>query len=307
MQRAITECLVCGHRASRLLHRATYRGGVAEAHRYFLARRQATAHGDIRRCEGCGFTFTSPQFEDHEYDTIYSRLHQNSDDSATAAPAGPGDEANEARFKRLHALIAAREDFSQPFLDFGCGDASFLRVAGSASARGFEIGAPGQRPGPAGSTIHSGQWPQVAGSSALPFGSQAFVTTFDVFEHLPNLERDVALIGRVLAPGGRLYVTVPDIASPMARLTGGRWNMLLLEHLWYFSPATLDRFLARFGFAPVAHARVPYDASLSHAAKRLAETLGARAPRLPGALSRWVLPVPAGVMFAAYRLRAGGA
>jgi len=305
MPKTLFECLVCGSAASRLLHPSTYGGGVDGAHRYFLARRQATAHGEIRRCEGCGFTFTNPQFEDHEYDTIYSRLHENAA-AAADAPAGPGDAANEARFKRLHGLIARREDFNQSFLDFGCGDGSFLRVAGSASGRGFEIGAPGRRSGPAGSTIDSGQWPQVAGSTAVPWGSQAFVTTFDVFEHLPNLARDVELIRRVLTPGGRLYVTVPDIASPMARFSGGRWNMLLLEHLWYFSPATLDRFLARFGFSAEAHGRVPYDASLSHAAKRLAESLGARSPRLPAALSAWVLPVPAGVMFAAYRLQPGG-
>jgi SAM-dependent methyltransferase len=304
MPKTLPDCLVCSSPASQLLYRATYGGGVDGAHRYFLARRQATAHGDIRRCEGCGFTFTSPQFEADEYDTIYSRLHENT--GGSEGFEGPGDIANEARFTRLHGLIKGREDFTQPFLDFGCGDGSFLRVAGSAGGRGFEIGAPGQRSGPAGTTIDSGQWPVVAGSPAVPWGSQAFVTTFDVFEHLPNLARDVELIRRVLAPGGRLYVTVPDIASPMARLTGGRWNMLLLEHLWYFSPATLDRFLARFGFRAEAHARVPYDASLSHAAKRLAETLGARAPRLPGALSRWVLPVPAGVMFAAYRLAAAG-
>lgn len=305
MQKNLPDCLVCGSNASQLLHPSTYRGGVDGAHRYFLANRQATAHGDIRCCRDCGFTFTCPQFQDYEYDTIYSRLHENSVVDSSVA-SGPGDTANELRFKRLFGLIAAREDFANPFLDFGCGDGSFLRVAASAAGRGFEIGPPGQRSGPRGTVIDSGQWPAVAGSAALPWASQAFITAFDVFEHLPNLERDIELLGRVLAPEGRLYVTVPDIESPMARLTRGRWNMLLLEHLWYFSPATLDRFLARFGFRALAHVRVPYDASLAHVAKRLAETLGLPAPRLPAALAGRVLPVPAGVMFAAYRRVAGG-
>ena len=88
------------------------------------------------------------------------------------------------------------------------------------------------------------------------------------------------------------------------RLAGGRWNMFLLEHLWYFSPQTMDRFLATRGFTPVAHQAVPYDASVGHVLKRLGESLGMAAPRLPQWLNQAVLPVPAGVMFAAYRRNA---
>jgi SAM-dependent methyltransferase len=302
MPKTLDACPVCGDRRLPVLYRSTYRGGLDEAHRYFLARRKHTAHGDICRCGGCGFVFTNPQFEDHEYDTIYSRLHELS--AGDEEPSGPGEIANAARFDRLRGLIARHEDFRQPFLDFGCADGSFLRAAGSAAGSGFEIGAPGQRPGPVGTTLYSGRWQEVAGSAALPWRSQAFVTAFDVFEHLPNLDRDVALIARVLQPGGRLYLTVPDIASPMARWSGGRWNMLLLEHLWYFAPTTLAKFLSRFGLGVENTSRVPYDASVAHTAKRVAESIGLRAPRLPRALTGAVLPVPAGVMFAACRLQA---
>ena len=66
-------------------------------------------------------------------------------------------------------------------------------------------------------------------------GRSIFITAFDVFEHLPGC-RDVALHpARVLKPGGHLYVTVPDIGSANGAGRGRRWNMLLLEHLWYFS------------------------------------------------------------------------
>ena len=60
-----------------------------------------------------------------------------------------------------------------------------------------------------------------------------------------QMERLITL----LKPGGRLYLTVPNSASWVARLSGEKWNMLLLEHLWYFDPATLTRFLGRCGFA----------------------------------------------------------
>jgi len=138
----------------------------------------------------------------------------------------------------------------------------------------------------------------------LPWASQAFVTAFDVFEHLSALERDVGLIHRVLRADGMLFVTVPDVSSLVARASGGRWNMLLLEHLWYFSASTLDRLLHKHGFGAIEHRSVPYDASVGHIAKRLGESASLRLPALPRWLNDRVVPAPAGVLFAAYRRRA---
>ena len=295
----LARCLVCGVEDNFLRHASTYSGDLENAHRYFLANREASAHGDIRQCRSCGFVFTSPQFGDAEYDRIYTRIGEGM--APGASSAGPGAAANERRFRRLRDHVLRSSTLDSSFVDFGCGDGTFLEVAGSAKGIGFEIGRPGHRAGPAGTKIVCGQWPSVAGSDLIPWESQSFVTAFDVFEHLPNLERDVALIRRVIRPGGHLYVTVPDIESVMARLTGRRWNMLLLEHLWYFGPKTLNRFLERFGFAAVENLGVPYDASAAHTLKRVAESAGFAAPKLPSWLQSLVVPVPAGVLFAAYR------
>lgn len=295
----LKNCIVCDGTEHRLVYPSTYRGGVAEAHDYFLADRKASAHGDIRACCGCGFVFTSPQFDAADYDRIYSRIGSAKAPGDTAS--GPGDVATRARFARLRQAVARHTDLSQPFVDFGCGNGDFLREAGSPSGCGFEIGAPGRRSGPAASKIISGSWPELAGSAELPWGSQATVTAFDVFEHLAELERDIRLIRRVLRADGHLFVTVPDVASLVARASGGRWNMLLLEHLWYFSAATLDRLLLKHGFAAIEHRSVPYDASLGHIAKRLGESGSLRLPTLPAWLGDRVVPAPAGVLFAAYR------
>lgn len=294
----LPHCIVCTSPTSTLLYPSTYQAGPEEAHRYFLANREATAHGDIRRCGGCGFVFTSPQFEPDEYDAVYGRVAETS-----GTVSGPGAAAMRARCARLKRLVAEHADLCAPFLDFGCGSGDFLREVGSAAGLGFEVGPAGRRQGSGGATIVSGRWPDVAGSSAVPFGSQGFVTAFDVFEHLPCLERDIGLIHRVLQGRGHLFVTVPDVASLMARAAGARWNMFLLEHLWYFDARTLDRLLARHGFEPLAHSAVPYDAAVAHVVKRLGDTVGRRLPRLPRWLKDLVLPVPAGVLFAAYRKR----
>jgi SAM-dependent methyltransferase len=292
-------CLVCGGAHFTRLHRSTYRGTPAEAHRYFLAAREAGAHGEISRCDACGFVFTSDQFEPAEYDRIYARVAS----PAPGSPAGPGAAATRKRFERLQRLVALHVDAASPFLDFGCGDGGFLAVASNSAATGFETGAPGRRRLESCGSILTGAWPDVAGSADVPAGSQAFVTAFDVFEHLANLSRDVELIRDVLQSGGHLFITIPDIGSVAARVTGARWNMLLLEHLWYFDGRTLERFLRRHGFERIEHRSVPYDASIAHVAKRIGESMSIRVPEPPQWLSSVTLPAPAGVLFGAYRRR----
>jgi len=300
--RQLTSCLVCAGENLTLLYPATFRATLEDAHEYFLANRKASAHEEIRRCADCGFIFTSKQFEESQYDQIYSRIARtNTEDSIDAGPGGP---ATQARLSRLKSMISTYVDLEQPFLDFGCGDGSFLQAVCSSTGTGFEVGAPCVRPGPCGSRIVMGAWPTVAGSTLLPWGSQNLVTSFDVFEHLCNLERDVTLIRRVLRPQGYLFVTLPDAQSPVARLSGRRWSMLLLEHLWYFSGKTLDRFMLRLGFAPITQRGVPYDASLGHIAKRLGETLHLKPPPLPRSIRDLVIPVPAGILLAGYRAMA---
>lgn len=296
----LTSCLVCEGSRLRPLYRSTFHGTVNEAHEYFLARRKFTAHGDIQKCRDCGFAFTNPQFSEEEYTQVYSRIAENGAAAERADVAAANKAASRARLLRLKAAIGRYADIDQPFIDFGCGDGEFLSVMGSTSGMGFEVGAAGEGTGPSGARIVTGIWPETAGSPMVPWGSQAFVTAFDVFEHLPQLTRDVDLIRRVLRPSGLLFVTVPDIGSWMARLAGARWNMLLLEHLWYFRAETLGRLMRRLGFSALEHGAVPYDASLAHVAKRLGESLG-WAPPLPRSLRSRVLPIPAGVLFGVYQ------
>jgi hypothetical protein len=79
--------------------------------------------------------------------------------------------------------------------------------------------------------------------------------------------------------------------------------MILLEHLWYFSPATLARLLERHGFTQVDVRNVPFDAPVAHIATRLAQTFGMKGVLPVGPLSRMVFPAPAGIMLGVYRRR----
>lgn len=291
-------CLVCGCAGHDLLYKPTYQASLDEAPGYFLAHRTATAHGPIVRCRSCGFVFTSPRFSPEDYDRIYQGIptpHEG--DSAF-------DPAKTARFRRL-ARAVRRHIGPGPHLDFGCGDGTFLRVLGYPEGLGFEIGPPGRRrAGPA--DIITGNWADVGGSSDIPSQSMDFVTAFDVLEHLPRIREDVALLRGVLKPGGLFFVSVPNVQSMAARIMGRRWNMLLLEHLWYFSPDTLRAFLERSGFEHVETVPVPFDAPVTHIITRLAQTFGLKGALPVGRLSRAVLPVPAGIMLGVYRASGSG-
>ena len=78
------------------------------------------------------------------------------------------------------------------------------------------------------------------------FAEQYFdaVILWHVLEHLDHPQTTLALISRVLKPGGLLYLEVPNLTSLQSCTTGKNWFHLDLEHhLYHFSPDGLHRLL----------------------------------------------------------------
>jgi len=70
-----------------------------------------------------------------------------------------------------------------------------------------------------------------------------------LIEHLNNPASFVAEVYRILADGGRFFVTTPNIAGFQARLFKGKWRSAIFDHLYLFSVKTLTRLLREKGFA----------------------------------------------------------
>ncbi len=88
-----------------------------------------------------------------------------------------------------------------------------------------------------------------AGAPADEQGRYALVIAGEVLEHVPDADAFLRGCGTLLAPGGRLCVTVPNACSPKIglRSLAGR-ESVHPDHRVYYGPRTLTRALAGAGF-----------------------------------------------------------
>lgn len=83
----------------------------------------------------------------------------------------------------------------------------------------------------------------------LPQGQFGLVILNQVLEHVPSPPETLAVIHRLLAGGGRLYLTVPNFGSFEARWAGPHWDGLQIPaHLHHFTAAPLRGLLEEAGY-----------------------------------------------------------
>lgn len=76
------------------------------------------------------------------------------------------------------------------------------------------------------------------------------VILWHVLEHLPHPDQSLAEIRRILKPGGRLILAVPNFGSCQSRRAAQAWFHLdLPRHLHHFTPETLERLLRKNAFS----------------------------------------------------------
>ena len=117
-------------------------------------------------------------------------------------------------------------------------------------------------------------------------GSFQVITLWDVLEHLHSPSDTMTRVHAWLKTDGLLLLNLPDFSSLVARLMGRYWVLLLREHIWYFTPSTMDILLEKTGFSLLNVSTNYVRFSLANIFSRLAQypgpfgTLAAKTSRL---------------------------
>jgi SAM-dependent methyltransferase len=219
-------CIVCGDEATPRLRR----GGLA-----------------VVRSPGCGLEWREPPPGAAELAALYAPGYlgrwglRDADDL----------ERVRAMKRRTYEAIldpVTRLRSGGRLLDVGCA-AGFLLE--SAAERGFE--AWGVDPNPEAVALarrRHGDRVRLGSLEEGAFEAERFdvVTLVDVFEHVLDPSALLAEVRRRLVPGGILAAVMPNAASGMRRLLGRRWPHYAPEHVYYWTPSSLGRFLSDRGW-----------------------------------------------------------
>lgn len=208
----------------------------------------------IFRCRDCSLQFLNPQPTLAYLSTAYPSEYY----SYVLHPLPTGWRAYKRRLgifmQRLLGLEMGRTRdprFERPgtMLDIGCGAGDFLlrRRAEGWKVHGVEINAKaaevGRREGQL--DIKSGTLPD----AGYPDAYFDYVRTNHSFEHLHNPREVLKEIRRIIKPGGKLFIGVPNIASLPAGMFGDCWyNLGPPTHPYGYNPKSLSLFLEQEGF-----------------------------------------------------------
>jgi SAM-dependent methyltransferase len=163
---------------------------------------------------------------------------------------------SQARFLAPHVTAPAGR-----VLDIGCGKGAFLKAFAAHRPGWHCTGVEPSREEAAiarhtpAFEIHEGMF----GTAPLERESFDLVTIMHVLEHVWRPSVVVRQMRELIKPGGLLFVEVPNVLDPNMF-----YDLLLVEHLYHFSPETLAWFLSREGFDIVA-----VEPSTSYGAQRV--------------------------------------
>jgi 2-polyprenyl-3-methyl-5-hydroxy-6-metoxy-1,4-benzoquinol methylase len=197
----------------------------------------------IEKCRACGFVFAAPRPSPEELDRFYTSTYFTKDHDKNLGYANYRSVAEENARRMWHefpGILGERKVTSRRVLDVGCATGGFLAEAKADGWDGvgvefseFAIEVARQEFGLhvlKGDVFH----PELAENS---FG---LVTMWHVLEHVLDPLATLAQAKKLLAPGGLLFVELPNWSSVGRRARGVKWSQLKPpEHINFFTPATL--------------------------------------------------------------------
>jgi ubiquinone/menaquinone biosynthesis C-methylase UbiE len=237
----ITACDQCGESSYTILFPATAGIESVSAPDCYSSSRRQSGHFEIVKCSTCGLARSLHRDDLQTRQGIYTHLQDPVYEQET--------ENRQAIFKRRVKTISDDSEQLGRLLDVGCSTGLF---AGEVAKIGWQV-----------TGIDPAEWAIAIARQRVPSGrfftntiesveltDSPFdvITLWDVLEHVDHPRDVLDRLTQWLASGGHLYLNLPNIDSLIARGMRTHWPMLLREHLWYFSPETITRFLQDYGY-----------------------------------------------------------
>jgi len=220
----------------------------------------------VVRCGECGLCYTRPRPTREAIARFYPADYAPHQVRPVRKPSALGSWWRRATGRRDWERDGPPLRGGRRLLDFGCGGGAFLQRM---HHRGWNVLGVDASAAVVGRIRNELGLPAVAGVSEkgsdpidlrgltpfrIGFNPEGFdvVTMLQSLEHLHDPLEALRQARKLLAPGGKLYVSVPNIEGLPFAWFGPAWFGLdLPRHLVHFSPATLKRMIAAAGFRPL--------------------------------------------------------
>jgi SAM-dependent methyltransferase len=220
----------------------------------------------IQECISCGLLFTIPRSDEEQIAAFYPKHYPG---------YHPAEGVKPHSFLSIFKWVATlpyRIRFGSPelrpapfgqkrFLDVGCGGGALLSAMQALGWSCFGIDLSEE-------SIQSSRQraPQASVKKAVlqDLREESFydlIVLSHVLEHLPNPISSLQHCLRLLRPGGKLVIVVPNIASAEAKLFSRSWlGLEIPRHLIHFTERTAKNVIERAGFQ-IENVRPSYMAS----------------------------------------------
>lgn len=195
----------------------------------------------IARCDRCALGHTTPQPAD--LGRYYGAQYYGERHGFTK------DWRMRRRWDLVTSIAARSHSGTAPrrLLDVGCGDGSFVKLAGSKgwTAVGIELGDNADRLRATGLDVRA--------TLDLVKGEPAFdvITLWHSLEHMREPKATLAAVRKLLRDDGAVVIAVPDAGGLQAETFKNRWFHLdVPRHLFHFTRGALEQLLGASDLAP---------------------------------------------------------
>lgn len=214
----------------------------------------------LDQCQQCGFILTNPRPDETSIGAYYqSDAYISHSDTRAGLIARLYHAVRRIALKNKLRLINSLLPQKGTLLDIGCGTGLFASICQKDGwhVTGVEPDLTARRQAeanlskPVYENIRKIQDP----------GPYQFITLWHVLEHIHRLDETLSWIASHLNQAGKLLIAVPNHNSDDAHQYGSHWAAFdVPRHLYHFTPETVSKLVANYGFTLNSVHPMPFDA-----------------------------------------------